>query len=76
MIDVPADKNYPADALQCDDCGGTGGLDGPCRVCSGKGWVLAGHPRARRCANPNCPKFLEPTRVPVYCSNQCALDDA
>lgn len=71
VMDIPKDKTYHADSLQCDGCGGHG-----CERCGDKGWVPPGNPNARRCANPNCGNFLRPTVVPVYCSNKCAFDDA
>ena len=71
MLDIPKDKSYPRHAVQCDGCGGHG-----CGVCENKGWLPCNHVRGRRCANPNCSRYLEPDRVPVYCSNQCAMDDA
>lgn len=78
MMDIPRDKNYPADAVQCGDCGGLGQSvsDGPCGVCQGKGWLPPGHPRGRLCAYDACRKPLPPNHVAVYCTNGCALDDA
>lgn len=69
--DIPAFKMFPEDSVQCDDCGGHG-----CDLCSGMGWFAPGdHPGGRRCANPECNRPLCPDWVPVYCSNDCALDD-
>lgn len=71
LFDIPADKNYPADALQCDDCGGNG-----CGGCEGKGWLPAGHPKGRKCMRDACSKMIPPDQVAVYCSNDCAFKDA
>lgn len=81
IMDVPRDKNYPSDAVQCDPCGGTGkdfayATNPDCSCCEGKGWLPQGHLRGRRCSNLNCNKFLPPDHIPVYCSNNCAFDDA
>ena len=71
-MDIPKDKNYPKDSVQCDKCGGYG-----CKVCSDKGWLSPkDHANGRRCSNPACNKPLHPTCFPVYCSNKCARDDA
>ncbi len=70
-MDIPKDKNYPADSVQCDNCGGWG-----CTVCDDKGWLTpASHPQGRHCSNPDCDQPLSPSHVAVYCSNECALDD-
>jgi len=68
---IPRDKSYPADAVQCDGCGGHG-----CDTCAGQGWLPAGHASGRVCLNPGCGKPLHPTFMPVYCSNDCAFEDA
>ncbi len=71
-MDIPKDKTYPIDSVQCNNCGGLG-----CRICDGKGWLTPkGHSSGRKCANPSCNEPLHPTHVAIYCSNQCALDDA
>lgn len=70
-MDIPKDKNYPAGAGQCNDCGGHG-----CQTCDQKGWLKARHPKIRRCMNEGCDKPLDPDWVPVYCSNSCAMIDA
>ena len=71
-MDIPKDKNYPVDSVQCDGCGRNG-----CQLCDDKGWLSPkDHPNGRRCANPACNKPLHPTHAAVYCSDQCALDDA
>lgn len=71
MNDIPKDKNYPAGAGQCDDCGGRG-----CATCEQKGWLPAGHSSIRRCLRSMCGRALSPSWFPVYCSDQCALEDA
>ena len=71
-MDIPKDKNYPVDSVQCDGCGGYG-----CQVCNGRGWLTPkDHPNGRRCRNSACNKPLDPAHVAVYCNDQCALDDA
>lgn len=71
-MNVPKDKAYPVDSVQCDKCGGYG-----CQVCDDRGWLIPkNHPGGRRCANSACNKPLHPTHIAVYCSNKCALDDA
>jgi hypothetical protein len=64
---LPLPKDFPANAFQCDDCGGLG-----CSLCGNDGWTTnAAH--ARRCLNCNTP--LSPDNQAVYCSNQCANED-
>lgn len=70
-MDIPRDKTYPADAGQCDDCGGHG-----CKTCDGKGWLRKGHQRVRKCNRAECGNPLPPDLVAVYCSGQCAMMDA
>lgn len=71
MLDIPKDKNYPSDAVQCGGCGGLG-----CKTCNQKGWLEAGHPEARKCEREECGNVLAPDHVAVYCSDQCARMDA
>ena len=71
MMDLPKDKSFPADAVQCDGCGGHG-----CTRCDDKGWVPPWHPYARRCEREGCGKPIPPAQVAVYCSNECAYEDA
>lgn len=70
-MDVPKDKSYPPSAGQCDECGGHG-----CGTCGGKGWLVEGHPKIRRCLYGPCGKVISPAWVPVYCDNACAASDA
>lgn len=71
-MDIPKDKSYPADSVQCDGCGGWG-----CPVCGDKGWLTPqSHPKGRRCERPGCGNPIPPDQVSVYCSNECAMDDA
>jgi hypothetical protein len=72
-MNIPKDKNYPPDAVQCDICGGHGDA---CRVCGEKGWLPAGHPKGRHCEREGCGKPIPPTQVAIYCSNECAAMDA
>jgi hypothetical protein len=69
--DIPKDDGYPADAVQCDGCGGHG-----CTVCNDKGWLPVGHPRGRYCLRDGCGKPIAPNQVAVYCSTDCAFEDA
>ena len=69
--DIPKDKNHPADAVQCDGCGGWG-----CQVCGERGWLLRGHASGRKCHRDACPQMIPPWQVAVYCSNECAIKDA
>jgi hypothetical protein len=69
MMDIPREKNYPPDAVQCHGCGGHG-----CSVCGKRGWVSADDPHGRLCLF--CDKPIRPAHVAVYCSNECALRDA
>lgn len=70
-MDIPKDKGYPTNSVQCDGCGGHG-----CEACASKGWLIPNtHQGGRRCMNDSCKKPLHPAHVAVYCSNQCALDD-
>ena len=69
--DIPRDKSYSDDAIQCDDCGGFG-----CPSCYNSGWVAPNSPHARRCHLDGCEHPIPPFQVAVYCSNECALLDA
>jgi hypothetical protein len=70
-MDIPKEKDYPPYAIQCDECGGHG-----CRVCNDKGWLTSGHPRGRTCQREVCHNTIKPEQVAVYCSNECAMQDA
>lgn len=70
-MSIPKDKNYPVDAVQCDECGGWG-----CAVCGQKGWLPKGHLRGRKCIKDGCNNPIPPAQVAIYCSSQCAHDDA
>lgn len=70
-MDIPKDKTYPVDAVQCGDCGGHG-----CDTCGQKGWLPHGHQKGRKCAREECGQPLPPGHVAVYCSNECAIADA
>jgi hypothetical protein len=67
---IPNDKNYPADAVQCDRCGGWG-----CPLCGNRGWLPRDHSRGRRCYRDGCDNPLPPGQLSVYCSNECAYMD-
>ena len=87
-IKPPRNPDYPANAVQCDECGGLGTCWRPgddavsrlaasvCPTCDGDGWLRHGHPRGRRCNNQNCEVYLPPDHIAVYGGNICALDDA
>lgn len=69
-MDIPKDKSFPPDAVQCDMCGGHG-----CQTCQEKGWLPKGHRDGRTCERPGCDKPISPAQVAVYCSNECAYED-
>jgi len=72
FMNIPKDKTYPINSVQCNGCGGNG-----CQACNNRGWLIPkNHPNGRRCMNSVCNKPLHPTHVAVYCSNGCALNDA
>lgn len=69
-MSIPKDKNYPSDSVQCGTCGGMG-----CSTCEDRGWLTPRtHRYGGRCYHCDVP--LNPAHVPVYCSDECALDDA
>jgi hypothetical protein len=70
-MNIPKDKNYPADAVQCDDCGGWG-----CPTCQDKGWLPKYHPKGRLCEREKCLNPIPPAQIAIYCSNDCARLDA
>jgi hypothetical protein len=70
-MDIPKDKGFPLDAVQCHECGGWG-----CEVCDKKGWLPKGHPKGRTCHRDGCTNAIPPAQVAVYCSNDCALADS
>ncbi len=72
LMDIPKDKTYPADAVQCGDCCGYG-----CTTCDDKGWLTPNtHPKGRKCEREECGKPIAPDHVAVYCTNECARLDA
>jgi len=72
VLDIPKDKNCPVNSVQCDICGGGG-----CGVCGDKGWLTPrDHPNGRRCMSKSCEQPLPPNHEAVYCTNQCAFNDA
>ena len=71
-MSIPKDQDYPIDSVQCSNCGGGG-----CQTCNNKGWLVPrDHPSGRRCMREACNEPIRPAHVAVYCSNQCAIDDA
>ena len=72
-MDIPRDKSYltETDAVQCNGCGGHG-----CLYCDGRGWVRSGNLHERRCYRDGCSTPIPPAHVAVYCTDQCAEDDA
>jgi hypothetical protein len=70
-FNIPKDKDYPPDAVQCNTCGGWG-----CRTCQNRGWLPAGSPLGRLCAYERCKKPLTSAHVAIYCTNRCAALDA
>ncbi len=72
IMDIPKDKNYPTDSVQCDNCGGHG-----CSACENRGWFAPNtHPMGRKCEREGCGKPIPPNQVAVYCTNECAYKDA
>ena len=72
MIDVPKDKTYPPDSVQCGNCGGKG-----CQVCDNRGWLTpVTNPNGNRCMYGLCNKPLPPNQTGVYCCDKCAANDA
>jgi hypothetical protein len=57
--------------VQCDGCGGHG-----CSICKDRGWLTSGHPNGRTCARAECHQTIKPENQAIYCSNECALQDA
>lgn len=84
-MDIPRDKQFPSDAVQCDECGGHGRSSSRtdsavdrlaglvCRVCGDRGWLPRDHPRGRWCANIDCATPLPPDHVAIFCTTNCAL---
>ena len=71
-LDIPKDKNYPEDSVQCNHCGGRG-----CYRCDRRGWLTPrSHPNGRKCEREACSKPLPPDHFAVYCTNECARMDA
>lgn len=71
-MNIPKDKNYPADSVQCDSCGGLG-----CETCEQRGWFTpSDHPAGRKCYRDACDNPIPPGQVAVYCSDDCAYLDA
>ena len=71
-MDIPKDKNYPLDSVQCDDCGGHG-----CKKCDQRGWFTPStHPGGRHCYRDACHQSIPPSQIAVYCSDACAHADA
>ena len=71
-MDIPKDKNYPEDSVQCHECGGHG-----CPECNNRGWFTpATHPKGRRCYRDGCEKPIPPNYMAVYCSDICFFLDA
>ena len=71
-MDIPQDKTFPRDSVQCDLCGGQG-----CEVCDQKGWFTpADHPYGRVCERGECPTPIHPESIAIYCTDECAILDA
>jgi hypothetical protein len=72
LENIPKDKSYPPDSVQCGRCGGFG-----CGMCNDKGWLTPkSHEGGRRCERAGCKTVLPPAHVAVYCSDECAAADA
>ncbi len=70
-MDIPRNKDFPSNAVQCGGCGGHG-----CSICGDNGWLPDGHPHGRLCENEVCMNPIPPSQLAIYCSNECAADDA
>ena len=71
-MDIPRDKTYPVESVQCDGCGGHG-----CQKCDNRGWLTPqDHLGGRRCQYLKCNRPLPPTQVSVYHSDECVILDA
>ena len=69
-MDIPKNKDYPKDSVQCGECGGLG-----CALCMDKGWLTPkDHRLGRLCRKPDCNTPLAPNQF-VYCSDKCMHDD-
>lgn len=80
---IPRNLSYPTDAIQCDDCGGNGlalneqfTKEIDCPTCKGMGWLPKDHPRGRTCERKGCKNPIPPHQIALYCSNECAFEDA
>lgn len=72
MMDIPKDKKFLDDSVQCNHCGGHG-----CKTCNDKGWLTPKtHPDGRTCEKEGCDNPIPPDQIAIYCTNQCAFDDA
>lgn len=71
-MNIPKVKDFPDNSVQCNKCGGHG-----CDVCEERGWLTPRtHPAGRQCYRDGCNKPIPPDQVAVYCSNECAKEDA
>jgi len=71
-VNIPKDKNFPADSVQCNGYGGWG-----CDTCDDRGWLTpSNHPDGRRCERQECGNPIPPDQFAIYCTNECALIDA
>ncbi len=73
FLNIPKDKNYPFDAVQCNHCGSRGE---DCSTCENKGWLPNGHMYARHCEREACLRSIQPNNQAIYCSDECAFMDA
>lgn len=68
MSDIPRQKGYKGDAVQCDACHGHG-----CGVCEYRGWHAdSQHPAGRHCEREGCDNIIPPHFAKGYCSQECA----
>lgn len=71
-MDIPKDKDYPTNSVQCHNCGGWG-----CEPCDDRGWFTPqDHPNGRRCYKDDCSNPIPPSQVAIYCTDKCAFKDA
>lgn len=70
-MNIPKDKNFPEDSVQCHNCGGLG-----CEDCDDRGWFTPStHPKGRTCHREICDTPIPPDQVAIYCTNKCAYED-
>lgn len=65
-LNIPRDKTYPPDAVQCRACYGWG-----CRSCQDRGWFPHNDPRGLICTRRGCFKPVPAGQLLNICSDAC-----